>query len=427
MKIGVVGPEVSCKLIEKYLHDIDDSLLVKMYPRDRINECADDATVFEKECDAILFSGCMVENVVLSKHKIKKPYAYVGRSALSAARAFLSIEREHLKLNALSSDIVEPAVIEDILDAFQLEEKHIYSKPFLPDFEENEYVNWHKKLQDEGKTQAALTSLVWVYKTLKEERYRAFYIGPIRPMVRVAYEKLVRECAVFEATYSQIAVEIFHLEPLKTANEGYYSDMLNKTHIEAEIVQYVKSIQGAIFQFGRDEYVLFSNVGAVKREANIEYLKSLQDNIVSHGYYLQIGIGMGATAYKAETNARKALSYAINKSAGNEALIFKVDENDVLEGPLSSENQLSYQLLSQDYKTLDIAEKTGLSPETIARIISIAETRRSYVFSSMELAEALGISERSGRRILKKITDAGFAKDGGRETAAHGGRPRSYT
>ena len=46
--------------------------------------------------------------------------------------------------------------------------------------------------------------------------------------------------------------------------------------------------------------------------------------------------------------------------------------------------------------------------ESILKIQAIADVRKSYVFDASELAECLGITVRSARRILSKIQAAGL-------------------
>ena len=186
------------------------------------------------------------------------------------------MQKSNIELDAFSIDIVEKQVIEDLLDAFDILARNIYSCPFQAGVEEEQYVEWHMKLLDEGKVNVALTSLRWVYKILQEKGYHAIYLPPTRAKVRVALEKLKNECALQEAEYAQAAVEIFQLTDYKSREENYYSSMLAKADIEKEIIKYTEGIQGAIFASGRREYIVFSNSGAVQEEFNQRKLLNLQ-------------------------------------------------------------------------------------------------------------------------------------------------------
>lgn len=421
MKIGVIGPESSCVKVKKSLYDIDTSLEVISYVREQVNTCDQVIEECEKECDVILFTGRAIESFVEEKYEIKKPHTSVEKSALTVAGAFLEMEKLNMELDAFSIDIVESQVIEDLLDAFHILARNIYSSSFRPGVEEQEYVDWHIGLQKSGKTKVALTSLVWVYQTLVEKGYAAIYLGPTRAMVRLALERLQNELALNEAVYSQLAVEVLQLTNYERTHENYYSSMMNKAEMEKEIIRYVESIQGAVFAYGRREYIVFSNAGVVKEKNCQQKLLKLQKKIKETGISMNVGIGTGVTANKAEMNAREALNYSLKKKQQE---VYLIDNAHTIHGPLGKEMLLTYELISSDPKTQEIADKTGLSPASVRKIIAIAEIRQSYVFDAHELAQGLDVTVRSARRIMNKIMDAGLGKVYGKETVAKGGRPK---
>ena len=88
--------------------------------RERVSACTEVYPDCERECDAILFTGRAVESYVKNNCQTAKPTAAVARSTVAVARAFLSMQKQNLKFDSLSIDIVEPQVIEDVLDAFQI-------------------------------------------------------------------------------------------------------------------------------------------------------------------------------------------------------------------------------------------------------------------------------------------------------------------
>lgn len=422
MIIGIIGPESSCNSIKNILLQIDNSLKIRCYSRECVNLCDEVIEICEKECEAILFTGCAVEDFVTNSYKISKPYTSVERSSVTVAGAFWEMQKQNMELDAFSIDVVEHQVITDLLDAVQILSRNIYSCSMQPGVDEQEYVNWHTRLQKEGKTNVALTSFAWVYKVLIEQGYQAIYLKPTRSTVRLALERLKSEYALNQAEYSQIAVEILQLTNYDLLQTNYYASMIEKTNIEKEIIQYVQSIQGTIFPFGKREYVVFSNAGIIENQQNYIRIQKLQQKIKKNGIQLNIGIGMGITVYKAESNARKALDYSLKRK---KLEIYQIDERDVLKGPLDTERQLQYELISSDPKIREIAMKTGLSEHSVLKIISIAEARKSYIFDAHQLAECLEVTTRSARRIMNKILDAGYGKIHAKEIAVSGGRPKA--
>ena len=223
VKVGIVGPQSSCESIERALHYIDPEVEVRCYVREQVSACAEVYPDCERDCDAVLFTGRAVERYVKSSCRITKPTAAVARSAVAVAAAFLSMQKQNLSFDSLSIDIVEPQVIEDVLDAFQILAKNIYSYPTPEDIEEERYVRWHKALQDEGYTAVALTSLQWVFQQLQEDGYQAIYMGPTRTTTRLALERLKADLAINRAEQAQIATEILQLRDAQVLEENYYS------------------------------------------------------------------------------------------------------------------------------------------------------------------------------------------------------------
>lgn len=423
VKIGIVGPKSSCESIARDMHYIDPGIEVRCYVREQVSACAEVYPDCERTCDAVLFTGRAVESYVKSNCKITKPTAAVARSAVAVARAFLSMQKQNLKFDSLSIDIVEPQVIEDVLDTFQILAKNIYSYPTPEDIEEEHYVRWHKELQDEGYTSVALTSLQWVFQQLLLDGYQAIYMGPTRTTTRLALDRLKADLAINRAEQAQIATEILQLQDTQVLEENYYSGMIEKADIYKRIIRYSKELQAAVFQEGRWEYIIYANAGVLRERRSLRLLTELQKYVRSQGLRLSAGMGVGVTAYQAEINARKALRCTLDKS--NPEDLYCIDENNELIGPLFRENELRYQLISNDPRVMELAEKTGLSSASILKLRAIIDMRHSDVFDAHELADCLEVTTRSARRIISRLIEAGCGEVYAKENAASRGRPKS--
>ena len=423
VKIGIIGPKSSCESIARDLHYIDPSVEVRCYVREQVSACAEVYPDCERECDAVLFTGRAVESYVKSNCKIAKPTASVARSAVAVARAFLSMQKQNLNFDSLSIDIVEPQVIEDVLDAFQILAKNIYSYPTPEDIEEEHYVRWHKGLQDEGYTAVALTSLKWVFQQLLEDGYQAIYMGPTRNTTRLALERLKADFAINRAEQAQIAAEVLQLRNTQILEENYYSGMIEQADIYKSIIRYSKELQAAVFQESRWEYIIYANAGILLERRSLRLLTELQKQVRSKGLSLSSGIGIGVTAYQADINARKALRCALNKA--NPEDLYCIDENNELRGPLFRENELRYQLISNDPKVAELAEKTGLSPASILKLRAIIDMRHSDVFDAHDVADCLEATTRSARRIMSRLIEAGCGEVYSKENSSNRGRPKS--
>ncbi|MEG2295651.1 MAG: transcriptional regulator, partial [Oscillospiraceae bacterium] len=177
-----------------------------------------------------------------------------------------------------------------------------------------------------------------------------------------------------------------------------------------------------IFHFGHNEYVIFTSKGLVTNDMNYHNLQQLQDSIQSCGFLLHLGIGAGFTVYKAEINARKALNRSLSQKKPS---IFLVNEQDDIIGPLNSKESIQYSLISSDKTIIALSKQSGLSCESISKIIATCIVRKSKVFDAGEFADCLNISTRSARRILNKLVNVELGRFYAKENHPSGGRPKS--
>ncbi|MGL4913975.1 MAG: transcriptional regulator [Romboutsia sp.] len=422
MKVGIIGPSDSGHKIKQYINEIDKEIEGILYIREKAAEALDVIEICESECDAIIFTGCGVSEAVKSKYEVKKPNSFVSRGGTSITKAFWEIRNANMSLERFSIDVVENEILEDVLKEININSKEVFSLPFSSKIDEMEYAKWHIDLFNDNKIDAMLTGFAGVYNELKKEGYPVFRLEATRPLIKVCYDKIKSKYALNRAQHSQIGVEILSLIDYKGSNDNYYSNMIKKSDLDKVIVEYVRSIQGSLFNFGRDEYIIFAHRGAIDDEINYNKLFKLQKDIETRGFSLGIGIGIGNTAYQAEANGYKALKRCLDSK---DFEIYLIDENDVIRGPLGGNNELSYSLVASDKYLMEISEKTSLSCESIAKIMAISETRQSKVYDTKELADYLDISDRSARRILNKIVEANLGRVYAKETSKGGGRPKN--
>ena len=422
MIIGILGPLDSAIRIENNLKDIDSSLETRLYTKEKIVESVELIEQCEFECDGIILTGCGVYEEIKKKYDIKKPHSFVNRSDTSILKVFWEIRNLNKDIDKFSIDVVEDDMVKDVVEEFGINHEKIYCLPFSTDIGEDAYLNWHMDLFISGKINIMITGFMNIYNQLKDKGYPIILLKPTKSLVKVAYDEVINQFAINKAEYSQIAVEIFNFGNASNNIENYYSNMIKKTDIDKHIISYVRSINGAVFPFGRNEYIIFSNKGSVNKNSNYEKLLNLQKEIKNLGFDLNIGIGFGATAFKAEINAHKALDRGLDSG---ESYIYSIDEDENLTGPLGLENELSYCIIPNDKGILEISEKTGLSCETISKIMGINEIRGSNIYDSKELAGYLDLSDRSARRILQKITTAELGKVHAKESSKGAGRPKN--
>lgn len=422
MVIGILGPLDSALKIKEYLKDIDEYLQVKLYTKEKISDSVELIEQCESECDGIIFTGCGVNEVIQYNYELKKPNTFVTRSDTSILKVFWDMKNLNLNIDKISIDVVDKEMVEDVAKEFDIGLEVIKCLPFSKNMSEDECLSWHLDLYNSGNVNIIITAFMNIYNQLKEDGYPVFLLKPTKSLVKVCYDQIISQCAINKAEYSQIAVEILSFNNNKNNIENYYSNMIRKSDIDKFIIEYVRSINGALFPFGRNEYIIFSNKGTINKDSNYFKLYKLQKDIKGVGFSLCVGIGFGTTAFKAETNAHKALQRSIDSK---DNYMYLIDEDENIRGPLGSEDEMEYCLVPKDKSIIEISESTGLGCETISKIIAISENRNSYVYDSKELAGYLDISERSARRILQKIILANLGQIHSKESGRGAGRPKN--
>lgn len=423
MIIGIIGPQISCEKIKDDIAIIFPDIQVKLYIREAAYEAIQVIGQCEDECDATLFTGCGLYFSAIQQfgYVTKKPCDYINKCSTSLITTFLEMQKKGFEINHFSIDVAEPATIQDTFAEISINPDNFYSLPF-DSCNEQDYINWHLDLWNKGKIKVMLTGFAYVYNYLKQQGYPIFYLSPSRSMIRAAVERLKSSVALKQANYSQITVEIFRLNEKSVEGENYYSNMIKKGEAENYIIHYAQKIQGSFFRLGPREYVIFASKGFVENEDNYTLIYQLQSAIDKKGFTTNAGIGIGSSAYKAESNARKALK---NSMSSKDNSLFLINDSNVVIGPLGKEKNLEYQIISSDSKVMEIAQKTEMSPSSITKLMSVIKMRNSSVFDAQQLADCLHISSRSARRIMNKLMECEYACVCAKEGNLGGGRPKS--
>lgn len=178
-------------------------------------------------------------------------------------------------------------------------------------------------------------------------------------------------------------------------------------------------LQSFVFNKGSEDYYLISTRNMIE-EYTCKYQKFplLYDVFVKFNITISVGIGYGSNPNNAMVNAKDALEIATRQ--GNNVKIL-TQWGQVL----SPTDQIctDYSVKNFDSETIQIAREAKITPENISKIRGIIERQSSKHMTAYDLSKALGITPRSGNRLISQLFEAGFAKESGIEHPAKG-RPR---
>ncbi|MDI6103630.1 MarR family transcriptional regulator [Actinoplanes sp. NEAU-A12] len=132
------------------------------------------------------------------------------------------------------------------------------------------------------------------------------------------------------------------------------------------------------------------------------------------------GFGIGPSARRSVALAEQAADRAEQDGPPTAYLI---TDDGVMIGPMGAAGPPLTYTYRQHGGLEDLAGRSGLSPATLSRLAALERSLGGRPISPGELADALGITDPSGRRLVRKLTEAGLAVADGSTQPHHKGRP----
>lgn len=419
MKVAIIGPIDSCERIEEVMKKYFKNFETEKYSVSKIDDAYLEAKKAQEKCAAIIFSGIGVYTKVMEKIEVSLPHIYIPHLAASIMKPLWELKEKYPKCKSISIDsICDSEEIYDIFKELNLEGFNIKIKGYSREAEEDDYVKFHKRIQEKNRDSVAIVGLGWVYEELKNIGYNAIRLYPIISTIRYSINELIHKLNVRDAKEATIAVQLIKVN--MDIESDHYKIMETKSIVEGELVEYLKEIQGSIFNSCVDQYVIYTTTGALSNKENIELLRKKMKVLEGKRIKLAIGNGYSKTAYKGEMNARKALKKSLMEKQSS---IYEVTDEKI-KGPLLSFDELEYEYVVDNGDIKDISEKLKINILYLKKIEAIIKKYGKNLFTSDELSNYLGISVRSGNRIIKKIIDGGFGKRKETKSINTVGRPK---
>lgn len=378
---------------------------------------SDSAAMFAKcqrKVDGILFTGRAVYDSVVLCNNIDIPYTFVPHNENGLYE--LLATHDLSKYEYASVDSLDYETVKTCLRSSPIKEFSVYP---LKDFKtEKDYLQTHRDNVRQHKNAVVFTAFSPIVKQLTKDGTPVFRIYTTKESVKSKLNELVLQIRNKKMDNSKIAVQIISLQ-MGTQRVTRTNSMENFLAFENQLLPYLKLISGAMFSYGRNEYIIFSTKGLIKKsEAQIEFFKIIKS---SH-FKISSGIGMGTTATLAEFNANKAIEYSLKENTSSFYIMY---ENQIIDGPILESGFVSCTTSNTDAAIGKIALATGLSANCIQKISSLISASDKNSFASDELSDLMNLSKRSSRRILKQLVDGGYASVSGTKSNVGAGRPQN--
>ncbi|MGL5123646.1 MAG: hypothetical protein ACRC6K_05750 [Fusobacteriaceae bacterium] len=418
MKIAIIGPKDSCDKISAVIKKYYSDLIPIIYPVSKIEKAYLEVKEIEKICSAIIFSGIAVKTKVEENIKINLPHIFIPHLTASVLKALWEQNIKFPNSKTIIMDSVEPSDVSDLIDELNIKEMKIHIKPYSVTNKEEEYLNYHEVFHLKDKNVVSIVGLGWVYEELKKKKRKVVRLYPIISTIKESIKELMHKLDILNIVESTIGVQILKIK--SEINLDQYRLMEIKSKIEHEIINYLKEVQGSIFNVGWDKYIIYTTKGALHNNENTIYLRKILKKLEKNKIILAIGNGYGKTAYESEINAKKALKESLKEDRSS---IYELD-NKKLKGPLLSYEELEYEYIIANEEIKKISTELKINPLYLKKIEALIKKYSKNSFTCEELSNHLDISIRSGNRLIKKIVDSGYGEKTLVEMTNTVGRPR---
>lgn len=414
MKIAIMGPSDSIERVLTMAGPLDKD--VQLLPYNAFS-LSDSSTLFsqcQREVDGILFTGRGVYDSVASTQHIDIPWTFVPHNETGLYE--LLATHDLTPYQYASVDYLDYNTVKSCLRSSPISEFFVTPRDAVKT--EKDYAAIHRKIFAEKKNVVVLTAFSPVVRQMKAEGIPVMRIYTTGESIRSKLNDLIMMIRNQQMDDSKIAVQIIDLQigNERMTKTSYMEDFLT---FEMRLVPYLKLIAGAVFNYGRNEYIVFSTKGLIKKaEAQITFFNLVKSSRVK----VYSGIGMGSTAVLAELNANRAMEYSLKEPGSNFYIMY---ENQIVDGPILESRFISRHVDNTSEKMNQLVQTTGISAAYIQKLDGLMRANQKDSFTADEMAELLNISKRSARRILKQLVDHEYATVSGTKSNAGAGRPQN--
>lgn len=430
IRLGLVGARDAIRFITEVVQENEQNFEYLSIPYTNLRRDIEGMINLVKSniqiVDAFVFSGLIPYNIALNRLDIPKPCFYIPHNAACIYKTLWQMREEGVPLDKISFDMISKKDIHEALHEVGLKNTAIYNREYEEDKEidPQELANWHSELWRSGKINAAISCLYSTHQILTKNGVPAYRVLYPKSVIRQTLEEVIYEMTNKRLKTTQIAVTLINIDDFSSTIKRYNSEyeiQKIKLKLLSILLDFAQTIQGSLFSFGGDEYIIFTTRGAIV-SGTVDYTSTpfMEQVWEELSITISCGIGFGKTVYGSEMNARVGLSHA--KNAGGNC-VFIADEDGSVTGPVGKSSMLHYSL-SNNGDILKIANEIGLSATYISKLKSIREQIGEEKIHAKKLAPYLYVTERSARRILSILAEKGYAEEIGEETSGKKGRPR---
>ncbi|MFJ7186584.1 hypothetical protein [Lysinibacillus xylanilyticus] len=401
-KIAVICSKAFMKRINSIAQNIEN-IQIDFYLYNQPTE----APVLLKEmkpCDALLFGGTLPYlHAQSALSELPIPWNYIKQDETAISTTLLSLIANHtVPLNRISIDVMDPAIVENVLTEIEYCGPKPYIQPISITKPTQSILQHHIALWEANSVDFVITSIHSVFDELQALQIPAMRMLDATNSIVQCLEETKSQSLLTKSESVKAVVGLLEAPEDKPIDYNMLTQITAATHAT------YKEISPYSFE-------LYTTAGHLQKALEKENLQNLLQQTDKP---FKLAFGYGHSIFEANQNAKNALTFT------KPFEIYILDEHKNLLGPFPK-SEVRLALKTDDPYVLQMAKKTGLSPLNISKIIHFSRERQSAQFTSHNLSEYLQVTRRTTERIIKKLVDNGYAIVVGEEMTHQQGRPRT--
>lgn len=349
------------------------------------------------EVDAWLFTGVVPYEMAAAADLLDRPASFVNYTGAPLLTAMIQLLRDGHDPSSFSIDVLDVGQVEETLKEAGIATSGAHVLPYRRGLTAEDIVEFHKDRAAEG-VGIAITCLRSAYDVLKTDT-TTIRLAPSIHSVRYAMQQLLVAFGEARSDDAQVAVGMCAVDAAA----------------EADLRRAASGLGGTVVAQRDGRFFIFTTRGPLEVATSGFTELPLAANLgVTYGT-VRVGFGIGGTAAEAEVLARRALSRAGRLGKVAAVVSMRNDIDLTLSGaPARTPRKPSLSLLSQ---------RAGLSKATLVRLQEMLASQDDATVTTRSVAAALGVQQRTARRVLNRLERAGAAQSTGRQGLEGSGRP----
>lgn len=391
LSIGVVGPGDLVDDVAAICEE-QPGVTALRFDYDHESQAPDLVDAHGSEVDGWLFTGILPYLLARDAEKLTRPAAFVDYSGDTLLSALVRLQHDGHDITSLSIDTLPSADVAGAYTDAGLPTDGVRTLPYRPSLTSSAVVAFHRR----NPARLAITCLSSVYEQLRGE-LTVLRLVPSTHSVRLALRQLLPAAEGQVTEDAQIVLGLVEV----TDDDG--------------LMREAAALGGTVAAYRSGVHLLVTTRGPVHEVTGGFTRLPMLARLAANQPVVHIGLGMGRSAAEAESLARRALARARRIGEVAAVLCLRADTDIVLEsGTPQSTAAPNLAVLSR---------RVGLSVATLEKLYAAADAGEDAQLNTREIADRLGVQQRTARRMLNRLELAGLAERTGSQASGGSGRP----